>query len=1050
MYSERIILLLCTAVFMCKHVPAQQPYFQEENFPSPLTEIKHVTGIAADKNNCIWFATQTGVYRYDGTRFRHYSVLNTPVLKFERMANMVLRRSKGADNWCLADTKGILYEVDSLSRLRPFLARPGSREQIIYEKYGYHILNPKKHKINLSLQDSIFETYIIPSSNKVFLLLLNGDIVSMTTSDFLNGGKGIILYSLKNNFSYREHYGTKTLATNNYFYLITPDSLVRWENHSVQPQRVILSGDILANNTKRINYDSLVILKTSNPGLILFWYNGNIYEAVESRHNKILDTRLLIKGNDKELPVSVFYSPAQQLFISYYLNKGLIFYRPRQFSLLTGSTANASSNFADYCYSMIRADNGFITVNNSGIVWLGINGETRLLNREPCYKYFISEDRSGNVWYGGKRNESICYLEAGTGKPVQVLKSGLNNVLIGMHQFDDTTYYLLTNRVLKKIVLKEGIVTSTKNLYTAPPGIEYNVLYAPDSLTLWLGADRGLIEFSIADNAIKKVAALDSVYVRSMIKLSENNYLLGTYDKGIYQLSDGKWKQLSSLEKDMPASAHAFIVDRSTSSLWVSSNEGILRLSLNQLLNNTDQKSNITFGHFTNFEPGISPEFNGSSNVSGARLSDTCLAFANANGLVVFNPLKLISYPLPVNVLIESLPGNNNDSLSKMEISSNHIEFNPVVPYFGNRDDLEVLYHLTNSDDEWHKLSPNTTISYNNLKPGDHDLQFRIRHYHDAGEKNVFLTAKSFSVPYRWYEKPWFTIAAGAFFLLLFVSFHYLRTWYLMKRRKELEQLVKRKTSELQETNENLVNVINELSISEASLKQSNFLKDEYYAVLTHDLRSPLKFLSFNISQLLEFSPELKHEGLKKGLFTAYQCSTDVYKLIDEFVYWIQDNEKQLKTQPSATMISAVIEDAKKIYGFSLEGNKNTFITDVPPDLTFTTDPKLLFIILRNAIDNANKYTSGGTITVSANRQNGNLQITVADTGRGISEDKVQQLIDLQNGNVQLSYKQRKSLGFFIMAMLTKTLGGRYTISSNKENGTSLCFTIPELKEEQN
>jgi hypothetical protein len=73
------------------------------------------------------------------------------------------------------------------------------------------------------------------------------------------------------------------------------------------------------------------------------------------------------------------------------------------------------------------------------------------------------------------------------------------------------------------------------------------------------------------------------------------------------------------------------------------------------------------------------------------------------------------------------------------------------------------------------------------------------------------------------------------------------------KKEKELEGLVKRKTSELQETNENLVTVISELSESETHLNQSNFLKDEYYAVLTHE--SPLtssNFFSFNLGQLLE------------------------------------------------------------------------------------------------------------------------------------------------------------------------------------------------------
>src|SRR6185436_4044031 len=145
----------------------------------------------------------------------------------------------------------------------------------------------------------------------------------------------------------------------------------------------------------------------------------------------------------------------------------------------------------------------------------------------------------------------------------------------------------------------------------------------------------------------------------------------------------------------------------------------------------------------------------------------------------------------------------------------------------------------------------------------------------------------------------------------------------------------------------------------------------EYFAVLTHDLRSPVKFLSFNISQLLDQFSSLDKEALKKGLYIAYECSNDVYKLIDEFVYWIQENEKQLVAQPKPTIISAMIADAKKLYEYNLTDNNNIFVANVDPEFIFITDPKLLFIILRNAIDNANKYCSGGRITVIANRQSG-------------------------------------------------------------------------------
>src|SRR5258705_744722 len=124
----KLIIVLFIVSFPGGMTTAQQPYFQEETAPSVISEIKHVTGIAADKNSCIWFATQTGVYRYDGTHLKHYSVLNTPVLKFERMGFISRLKSKDDERWSITDGKDNEYVVDSSSRLQPFWLRNDDSE----------------------------------------------------------------------------------------------------------------------------------------------------------------------------------------------------------------------------------------------------------------------------------------------------------------------------------------------------------------------------------------------------------------------------------------------------------------------------------------------------------------------------------------------------------------------------------------------------------------------------------------------------------------------------------------------------------------------------------------------------------------------------------------------------------------------------------------------------------------------------------------------------------------------------------------------------------
>lgn len=1019
---------------------AQLPAFEEQSFPSPASEISLVNGMAADANNCIWFTTQSGIYRYDGNSFKNYSTLNNSSIKFERMSGILTILRDNKLNWCMGDAKGNLYYTDSTGKLQTFHTQKGKTEIVFGKNHFNFWKNGELHKVPVEA----FVEYKIFYSHEQdkFYITTTKNIRSISTKDLLAGKTPSLIDST--------NWGDKRLdrffTTDKGLFVISTKGIVRLNEQSDPLKNIVLDGDIL-NVDEKPDYEQMLPFAQADENSILIWYKGYIYEGKESAAGNNITTRLLAKGLAANIPSYLYYSANHHLLLGCFLYKGLVLYQPRQFSLLQYN--DSKTKRADYSYVLLPYNNGYLTVNSHGIVWLGLNGSSKLLSKGNFSIFFLHIDRAGNIWHQKydeeKKTLQIGYLEARTLKPVFVTLAEKNTDLTGVYQPNDSTYYLLTNHLFQKIVYTNGKIKTQQTIYQAVKNEEFTVLFQKDSATLWLGHDQGLMEYNMNDHKLKPITELNHAYVRSVVKLANNSYLAGTYNKWIYQFKNNQWTHLSSSDKTSVPSVHGFIADYFSNSLWISSNRGISRLSLQDVLR-ASGKTKLFVEHFTDFGQNISLEFNGSANIAAARLTGTNAAFANANGLVLFNPRQSLSAPLPKNVLVE--PVYDADSLAKKDSDTRQLQFSVVVPYFGNRNNLQVLYKLTNTDDVWHTLYPNAIISYNNLSPGDHELQFRIKHYSDPNENEVLIVAGNYPIPFRWYETPIFKIGLAILALLVFVFIHYFRLWYILKRKKELEQLVKQKTGELQETNENLMTVIDELSHSEATLKQSNFLKDEYYAVLTHDLRSPLKFLTFNISQLLELLPEMKSEDLKRGLISAYECSSDVYKLVDEFIYWIQDNEKQLVAHPAPTSINDAIEETKKIAGLSLNSNKNSFVTEIDPDLVFTTDPKLFFIILRNAIDNANKYSFNGTIKVTAVKKNGNLELTIADTGIGISEAQVNQLMSLQFSNEQLSYKQRKSLGFYIMAMLTKTLGGEYRITSSKENGTSVSFTLPELKKE--
>ncbi len=1046
LFLYRFVAAVFTILLFITDSFAQQPLFEEQAPPPGADRIRNVMGMMSDGNNCIWIPTQSGVYRFSGLRFRHFSDQNTAVIQNERMGGFAAVLEKGKQVFYMQDAGGSLYRIDSQSRMQPFVRNDQaffsfgtvSKPFIFFPIPGFH---------GSPYENNIFDAFFVPKTNTFYLRLQDRIIEAISTNDLLNNKTGTRLYS------WLKEQKQVQFATLNYFYSITSSGIRRWNDAINNPEAISLTGDLADAKNNRIQYDSLNVIQSSDKKFTFIWTGNRLYQATETAGTSLLNTKLLATMSADEMPLQVFYSEEQHLLIIYYKIKGLVFYKPKQFFLLAYS-GKEKKPIDDYYYSLVPYKNGYAAALNPGLVNIDKNGTSTMLAKDTCLKYFLFKDSANNIWYQTTGLTIKRYNpETKTSQPI--IKADHTFEFSGhfnaksMLQANSNEYFMLNDFNLINLTLKQG-KPIIKTLFTAPPDTtEFSILFRKDPQTLFVGSTRGLFEYNTFNGSHKTIPALNNSFVRAIIKIADNNYLVGTYNRGIFQCNKNVWSHLSTRLNNLPSSAHAFEIDSLTRSIWVSSNEGLVRLSLTQLINNTPADSNSVRAQlFQNLGPGILSEFNGSNSSASVKLSDTSIAFANAKGIVAFNPLNIVSYPLPVSVLIESLNDADNDSIPGYKTKQEMMEFLPVIPYFGNREELEVSYFLTNYDNEWHLQTPASAIIYRKLTPGNHTLKIRIRNAHDYPGKELIINARDFYIPYKWYQKTGYQVLLGLVFWLLVISLHNLRVWFIKKREKELELLVKLKTAELVETNDNLSTVIEELTTSEAKLKRSNFLKDEYYALLTHDLRSPLKFLSFNLGHLLERMPQMNAEMLRKGIITTYRSSNELNKLVDEFVYWIQDNEKEIKIQPEQTSIAVLLSELKKLFAFGMDANKNTFTTEVAPDLNFFIDANILFVILRNAVDNANKYTTEGEIGISASRNNGNLEITVLDSGRGMNNQLVNELMQIQYEDIPLSSHQKKSLGFYIMAMLIRKLEGSYSIASAKEKGTRICFMIPESKKD--
>lgn len=121
---------------------------------------------------------------------------------------------------------------------------------------------------------------------------------------------------------------------------------------------------------------------------------------------------------------------------------------------------------------------------------------------------------------------------------------------------------------------------------------------------------------------------------------------------------------------------------------------------------------------------------------------------------------------------------------------------------------------------------------------------------------------------------------------------------------------------------------------------------------------------------------------------------------------------------------------------------------DLPPVLA---DREQLQIMITQLVDNARRYTQEGSVSISAHRRDGEVQIDVSDTGPGIPQEEINRLFTrfyrIEGNN---SPERGSGLGLAITRQLVERLGGRVWVDSQSGHGSTFSISLPHADEHIN
>jgi signal transduction histidine kinase len=257
-----------------------------------------------------------------------------------------------------------------------------------------------------------------------------------------------------------------------------------------------------------------------------------------------------------------------------------------------------------------------------------------------------------------------------------------------------------------------------------------------------------------------------------------------------------------------------------------------------------------------------------------------------------------------------------------------------------------------------------------------------------------------------------------------------------------------RKTRELADLNATLEERVRErtaeLERSEAELRLAATQKDEFLAILAHELRNPLAPLRSGLDLLLR---RMDRDSMVERTLGVMNRQLDhMVRLIDDLLDVSRISRGVLELKKQSVDLTALIQTTVDAARPLFQQREQALSATLAPGVAATVDPTRVNQIVANLLTNAAKFTPrGGEISVQLEVENGVAAVRVVDSGAGIPAEQVQRIFDMfariKRGD---GGESGLGIGLALARKLTQMHGGTLTASSAGEGqGSTFVLRLP-------
>jgi len=970
------------------------------------------TALLLDKNDFLWIATQNGLARFDGRRFRIYDKFNTPAIQSSRF--WVVAESSQRDV-LIGSTfdPAVIYKVGPDYKVDLDTARSRLPHKFLHSNArGVFDCTPLYKSYAGDANAGISTLLHRLTSSSSFLVLNDNEVVVRDSTNewyYLNNTTPQI-HRLPIPAKDADRH---VFALHGLFCAFSQKEGWRFFSHG---RETAVQVDESVNRLTRLwaAMSQLPLILGPGGDQVIARQGNDIYEL--TLHKGVLKAELIfedLKVLDKVIATSFLHDRKHRRLFVATVTTGFLMVTKRLFRTLNFKTPDRLDNAVKALLLLPRKK----ILTQKGILERKPDGNQFLFTRElqPDGNCFYRA-RDGSIW--ASKDQRLHIYDSTFTKILAVDSLTLDSYISCIYEDAARNIWVATLTSLLK--MEKG---SLKYVVRRHP---HFINHTIESITevsparLWIASRNGIYNYDVAADSISERPVLANVYARSFYRAKDNSLWIATYGNGYYKFHEGRFVALPMDQRSYLSTSHTFVED-GLGFFWISTNHGLFRVRKKDLDDFAVGRNNSPYLYYIDKSYGFNTnEFNGGCTPPSQVDEEGNFYFPSLDGIVYFNPASLHAEMPDRSIFVDQFFVDTT-SLDYGRTHSIRPDFHRLVvevatPFYGLEENLKLEYTLDSGGGKWYPVSRDGRITINRLPHGKYALLVR-KHNAGEGERFTHMTIP-FEVLPHWYNTWFFYIAAALVIGSVLYMLYKLRIRILHRKNIRLQERVDERTAEL---------------------AQSTVIKERLLSVIMHDIRSPMFSQAVLIDHLHTNLHKMRETQLNEMFLLLKDSTNRICQLSTDFLVWYESQDKGFSVRSETIELSGFIKDNTVIYESIAVRKGLSFEWSIPAGLALVSDRNILAIVIRNLVDNAVKYTNVGSVGISAFHQNGEMRIRVKDTGQGMPASKIAEIMSYRE---EEATAMLSTFGYrFIMGLVGK-LNGQVDIESAPGVGTSVVVSF--------